>query len=150
VGETPAGWRRCRRGGGGWIPHRCLAMAPTGARVTPVPAPCRTRPDLASPPRPRRAALGQSSRRASSSSALKRSCARKLRWLLEGAVEAAEAGLEWASRREERRQTEQAVVEHAEEATMVGPTGGWDRERPQPPENAARRWPPFKMQLLLR
>jgi hypothetical protein len=65
-------------------------------------------------------------------------------------VEAGEAGLEWALRREERRQTEQAVVEHAEEATTVGPAGGWDRERPKPPENAARRWPPFKMQLLLR
>jgi hypothetical protein len=39
-------------------------------------------------------------------------------------VEAAEAGLEWASRRKERRQMEQAVVEHAEEATIVGPAGG--------------------------
>jgi hypothetical protein len=47
----------------GWIPRRRRSMAPTKALAALAPAPCRTQPDPASPPHPRRAALGRSSRR---------------------------------------------------------------------------------------
>jgi hypothetical protein len=41
------------------------------------------------------------------------------------------------------------MVEQAGEAKTVGPAGGWDGESPRTPEDAARRWRPYKLQQLL-
>jgi hypothetical protein len=64
------------------------------------------------------------------------------------ALEAAEAGLEWAPHREEERQEERRRVGQ-EEADDSGRRKSWWSCQRITPEDAARQWPPCKMQQLL-